>query len=259
MAFCGIYKIRNKLNGKFYIGSSSNIPRRWRDGHLNKLNKNKHDNQHLQNSWNKYGKDTFEIEILKECPIIDLLTEEQKYLNEYVGTTDCYNIRKDAICPAAPGEKRAEWIVKKCGDAQRGRPRWTEEQKKQMSIDRRGNKHTPKTIEKFKNRPKSCYTGIIKAQNINVGRIYSNEHRLHISEGKLLHPRVLTENVRNKISDGVKKAILEGRYHKNKVPINEYDNIKTIYLSGTVTKRQLASKYGINPSSMSKLLKRIGI
>jgi group I intron endonuclease len=56
MATCGIYRIINKINDKFYIGSSDNIERRF-SRHLLDLKKNKHDNQHLQNAWNKYGKE----------------------------------------------------------------------------------------------------------------------------------------------------------------------------------------------------------
>lgn len=43
MSTCGIYRIQNKQNGKFYLGSSCDIQRRWRDGHVNKLRKNQHE------------------------------------------------------------------------------------------------------------------------------------------------------------------------------------------------------------------------
>jgi hypothetical protein len=53
----GVYKIINKVDGKYYIGSSGDIRGfnrgRWY-GHINKLKKNKHINSHLQNAWNKY-------------------------------------------------------------------------------------------------------------------------------------------------------------------------------------------------------------
>ena len=43
----GIYKIINKTNGKYYVGSSVDVFRRW-NSHLNHLIKNKHNNTHLQ-------------------------------------------------------------------------------------------------------------------------------------------------------------------------------------------------------------------
>ena len=52
---CGVYKIVNTVNGKIYIGSSKNIDRRWNE-HIRVLELNAHNNQHLQNAWNKYGK-----------------------------------------------------------------------------------------------------------------------------------------------------------------------------------------------------------
>ena len=55
---CGIYCIENLKNHKKYIGQSVDIKKRWRN-HRYKLNGNKHFNQHLQNSWNYYGKDNF--------------------------------------------------------------------------------------------------------------------------------------------------------------------------------------------------------
>lgn len=48
-----VYKIYNKINGKFYIGSSIDLGERWKS-HIDELNRNVHDNFHLQNAWNKY-------------------------------------------------------------------------------------------------------------------------------------------------------------------------------------------------------------
>lgn len=79
----GIYKIVNKLNGKYYVGSSNDIigvHGRWNE-HKNGLRSNRHDNQHLQRAWNKYGSNAFEFIIVKLVPIPDLLREEQLFLD----------------------------------------------------------------------------------------------------------------------------------------------------------------------------------
>lgn len=78
---CGVYKITNTVNGKFYIGSSNNIKNRWRQ-HKSSLNDGNHGNVHLQNAWNKYGGQNFEFEILEECDQKDQFEREQFYLNE---------------------------------------------------------------------------------------------------------------------------------------------------------------------------------
>ena len=75
----GIYKILNKINGKFYIGSSRNIDKRLND-HKNLLRKEKHENKHLQSAWNKYGEENFIFEILLIIEDDNLKTN--KYLRD---------------------------------------------------------------------------------------------------------------------------------------------------------------------------------
>lgn len=61
----GIYKILNKVNNKFYIGSSVNINIRFRE-HKRCLELGTHVNKHLQSAWNKYGSNNFEFIILEK-------------------------------------------------------------------------------------------------------------------------------------------------------------------------------------------------
>ena len=76
----GIYKIVNKIDKKYYVGSSKNIKVRWKR-HKNDLNKNCHYNPHLQNAWNKYGEKNFKFIVIESSNPKKLLKEEQKYLN----------------------------------------------------------------------------------------------------------------------------------------------------------------------------------
>ena len=81
----GIYKIINLINGKFYIGSSNNLIKRWRD-HLYRLRNNKHMNKHLQNAYNKYGESSFAFVILESNNSWsgeELREKEQEYLDYY--------------------------------------------------------------------------------------------------------------------------------------------------------------------------------
>lgn len=78
---CGVYKITNTANGKFYIGSSKDVKNRWTQ-HRNALNDNKHGNPYLQNAWNKYGVQSFKFEIIEKCSIEDQFEREQFYLNK---------------------------------------------------------------------------------------------------------------------------------------------------------------------------------
>lgn len=78
---CGVYKISCLINNKVYIGSSKNIQKRW-DSHKRELNNNRHCNMFLQDDWNKYGKESFNFEILELCDEEDRFDLEQKYIND---------------------------------------------------------------------------------------------------------------------------------------------------------------------------------
>ncbi len=58
----GVYKITNTVNGKFYIGASNNIAKRWRS-HKRDLNKQTHHNKYLQRAWNKHSELAFIFEV----------------------------------------------------------------------------------------------------------------------------------------------------------------------------------------------------
>lgn len=88
----GIYKIVNKINEKYYIGGSINIERRWNE-HKYDLRRNIHHNNHLQNSWNMYGENSFEFIIIDICDIAEVKLIEQRHLD--IANTDknkSYNI-----------------------------------------------------------------------------------------------------------------------------------------------------------------------
>lgn len=92
----GIYKIICTKNSRYYIGSAKNIKRRW-NRHLNDLKNNKHVNIHMQRAYNKYGKDSFNIEILEYCNECDILIREQFYLDKMMPYIDNFNIGEKAI------------------------------------------------------------------------------------------------------------------------------------------------------------------
>lgn len=92
MKACGIYKIVNNSNGKYYVGSSSDIEgNRWID-HKSALRNGTHKNSHLQNAWNKYGEHNFGFHIVENTTKDNLLKLEQKYLDIAKNEKEkCYN------------------------------------------------------------------------------------------------------------------------------------------------------------------------
>lgn len=85
-----IYSIINKINNKSYIGKCNDINKRFKE-HKRKLNSNKHHNQHLQFSWNKYGENNFEfVEILSDINKNDMNNYEILFIKLFNTTNDVY-------------------------------------------------------------------------------------------------------------------------------------------------------------------------
>jgi len=91
----GIYQIRNLVNGNRYVGSAKNLRRR-QTVHLSALRHNRHVNPHLQNVFNKYGKEAFVFEIVEQCAPEECTTREQHFLDTLHPE---YNIALSAIAP----------------------------------------------------------------------------------------------------------------------------------------------------------------
>jgi group I intron endonuclease len=152
----GIYIITNKVNGKRYIGSSYNAKRR-QVIHRYYLNRNKHQNQHLQRAWNIYGPQSFEFAVVEEALTERLLEIEQKYLDEAkLNQDEYYNICFDASSVFL-GRKHTEETKRKMSEKKKGLCK-TEKHKQHMSEALRG------------------------AKNPNFGKHFSEEHRRKISE-----------------------------------------------------------------------------
>lgn len=82
----GIYCIENKINNKKYIGQSINMKSRL-SKHISELNRNCHENDYLQKSWNKYGSDNFKFYVLEYCEK-DILDEREIYYIDMFDTTN---------------------------------------------------------------------------------------------------------------------------------------------------------------------------
>lgn len=152
----GIYKILNKVTGKFYIGSSVNIHKRWVK-HLNELNSRTHCNLYLQASWNKHGKTSFEFIILEALePDWDIIvSKEQEWLdktacyNETIG----YNFSKTALRirtnKSLTGRKLTEEHKRKISEAGKGRTA-SPETRERLRIVNTGKKASEQTKDKLR-------------------------------------------------------------------------------------------------------------
>lgn len=133
----GIYSIVSP-SGDLYIGSSSNLEKRWKQ-HKYHLNRDDHHNYRLKSAWKEF-QDNLEFNILLICESKDLILYEQQYLDFY---KPLLNISKNANRTFnALGIKRTEETRLKIsfalkGKNKKGRPQ-TEETKTKLSLLRKG-------------------------------------------------------------------------------------------------------------------------
>jgi group I intron endonuclease len=144
MRVVGIYKITNLIDNKVYIGQTVNYRKR-KNSHLSSLKENKHHNEHLQRAFNKYGENSFEMELLEECKIEELDKLERYYIKEL----DACN--HDKGYNMMYGGQRYRNFTKevrlKMSEAGKGR-KFTDEHKKKISLAQKGKKISQESINK---------------------------------------------------------------------------------------------------------------
>ena len=113
----GVYKISNILSGRYYIGYSTNIYRRFCT-HRSKLKQKCHDNIFLQRAYNLDGEDKFLYEIIHTCDTEEEAKEiELKYLTnlsirEYLYNLNFNNSGGDLLSNHPDKDKIREKILK---------------------------------------------------------------------------------------------------------------------------------------------------
>ena len=108
-----IYKITNIIDGKFYIGSTNNLIKRYYT-HVNHIRTGKNSCVKLIRAVNKHGEDNFKFEIVCECSTEEILKTEQEYINNL---KPHYNVAK--IAGSNLGIKRAEEVKLKKSASQK--------------------------------------------------------------------------------------------------------------------------------------------
>jgi group I intron endonuclease len=238
----GIYKITNKNNGKFYIGSSKNLDRRWWE-HKNDLLKNKHINPKLQHAWNYHGKDAFEFTILENVEENNLFDREQFYIDAFQPHKIGYNI----------AEKAAG------GDNFTNHPDKIAILEKMKLANSQGHMHgkthKPESIEKQKQAAVGRFSleWFIERNGVDKGTEKYHKRRDKLKNRKInyVHDNGLKGTRRGPMSDEDKKRISESKA-AFKIRKQEFEfDLK----SNEFTIQQLANKYNIS-NTLVKYYKR---
>ena len=194
----GVYQIRNIITNVCYTGQSINLKHRPCQ-HWSALKNNKHWNGHLQNSYNKHGKEFFVFEILIYCKPEKLTYYEQLFYDIDKSHGLSYNAR-DCV-DSNKGIKLTEETCKKISEAnsRENHPMWgkhhSEETLVKMSEATKGENHpmygkhrTEETKEKIRENHVGMlgktHTEASKQQmaKSHKGKTLSNEHKKNISQ-----------------------------------------------------------------------------
>ena len=169
----GVYCIRNKNNGKVYVGSSVSCYHRVKSQHFAKLRRGQHNNSHLQASWSKYGEKRFESFCLEICETKNLVCREQHWI-ELTGCLDRklgYNInpyadrmehtqeQKDKISRSLFGKSRKQGMPS--GLTKIGNGKWN------VLVTLKSRKFYLGTFTNYKD--------AVKAQKQSISRLQSGE------------------------------------------------------------------------------------
>lgn len=241
----GIYKIKNVLNNKFYIGSAVNLHDRFLH-HRKRLRGNYHNNKHLQRAFDKYGEDCFIFEVIEIVNDKDILLEREQH---WLDSTQCcdpnigYNLSNNATAPMLGID-------------------FTEEHRKNLSKALKGMQQP----EGFRERMSKLHKGKTlseehRAKLLNANKKYWTEENRD-KQSKVLKERWSNPKFREKASKGTKlsdddkKRISEmkkgSKHHNAKLTEEEVRDIKTMLKNG-VDRKEIREKYDINVKNLSKI------
>ncbi len=91
----GIYRIKNLINNKQYIGQSKNIRKR-KSSNMSSLEHKNHCNPYLQRSFEKYGIQNFSFEALIYCEK-ECLTKYEQFFVDSTPKKLLYNVRLECV------------------------------------------------------------------------------------------------------------------------------------------------------------------
>lgn len=225
----GIYQIRNRVNGKRYIGSAK-LLRKRRNEHFCRLKNGRHHSRHLQASWNKHGRAAFKFEVIELCSPSHLLDREQHWLDS---EDPEYNICK--VAGNTLGRKHSKETRRKIAKKAVGR-----------KCPPRSAKHRRRLSEIHKGKKKPDHV-MAALQAGRARRVYTDEQR-----------RRMADDTRRSYEDG-RRSRTKTEDHRFKIgqffaklTDDEVREIRRLKLAG-VTGRQLAKDFDSNPGTISNI------
>lgn len=181
----GVYAIRNTVNSKVYVGKAEVcMTRRW-GVHRCYLRQGKHDNRHLQSSWNKYGEASFEFIILERCSAGDCDRLEKIWMHCLRSLDSKLGYNKSSENGTFLGLHHSEETKAKLRAIFKGR-KISDEQRAKISAALRGKPHGAALPGRKKSEEHKAKLSAAKR-----GRKLSLEHRAAIGRGMIGNKHLL--------------------------------------------------------------------
>lgn len=266
-----VYKIFNLLNGKFYIGSTTDLPRR-KSQHLARLRAGKHHCTHLQNAWNRDGEISFSFEILEHCAKAEREDLEQSYIdrldacNPEVGYNKARKVgqvmgfphtkeSREAMSRARRGVKTPNKVKawKALGESMRGRKRPLDvvDKIRKANLGQKRSEETKARLRQINLGRKHSAEAVKKIREASAGRRHSDEtkEKCRVWQIGVPKPREQVEKQR---------AALKGRFlgaerynAKSVVQLTLEGSVLAVYESGATAARET----GCHNSLITKVIR----
>ena len=247
-----IYKIVNTVNGKFYVGSTTNTRERFRT-HRKRLRAGRHHCPHLQAAWNKYGEKSFVFVVIETVADNQSLQDaEDKWLIEHVGKEHCYNagLRSGAPWRGAYGKKHPHF-GRLMAEGQKDKISATLKAFYAEDITnhpRFGKRHTEETKERIRQKK------LANPTRAWLGKERSEETKTKISAAQQGVPKAPGRKVSEEGRAKIRANIESGRSHKHWAGRKHTDEAKA-----KMSKTVFVKPDGILFPSLTLVLKYYGI
>jgi group I intron endonuclease len=234
----GIYGLRNKVNGKWYVGQSVDVLKRWARYSVCDCRKQRK----LYNALKKYGYDNFEKVILEKCDSIEwILDYREMYWIRYLNSIKIgYNLTEGG----SSGRKSSE-TRKKMSAWQIGK-KHSEETKRKIGLKSLGRIHSESTRKKISQSGKKMWTDSMRkvVSDRFFGKPRTEEVRAKISATKKLNPHCCSPEELKRIGDRTRGTHLSDEI-KAKISASSKGKPKSAEMRRKVSEKLVGRKLSV--------------
>lgn len=236
----GIYRITSTINGKFYVGSSTNCRRRMKQ-HMSRLSLGKHGNKHLQAHFDKYTRkreNIFVFEILSICNKEEALKKEQQIINEWQENWQkTFNIALDVHSPAKGRVFGLEYSILK---SEQTTTLWEDPQFRDKMVQIHKERcSTKENKKKFSKKMKKYWANPERKAELSRRA----KEKYHNNPDHPFKTQKYDKNRRKKASFAASKLSQVDR-----------EKIRELYSKGTFLQKDLAERFNVSLSTISRVI-----